>query len=270
MTETAETPQPTLSKARFGENVRIKDIDSGREGTVIRTEFNEAGDQFVIVHTDSGEDRSWRVGDHLQVVPRAGTVAWLGELFQPDNDAGPDEQYFAVVVSDNPDRDGDFVALRVQGLNTPSQKIHGYVYLSPGRTQVQQIEQLTEDEFRIFMIRAAISTASLHDDLRSERTRREYLEREVEHAQARLDSIVEAAHEYADDKNLCSEFDEFMERQGLPGRVREFTLRVTVELDLSVEARSSEEAENMAEDELDSGLLAGAYFSILEAEATEA
>lgn len=45
---------------------------------------------------------------------------------------------------------------------------------------------------------------------------------------ARMDTLVSDAHEWADNNSLCSEFDNFMEQHGLPGRERDFCLRVDV------------------------------------------
>ena len=49
-----------------------------------------------------------------------------------------------------------------------------------------------------------------------------------EASQARIDSIVEGLFEEAQERDWCSEFDDFMERMGLPARQREFELRVEV------------------------------------------
>lgn len=52
------------------------------------------------------------------------------------------------------------------------------------------------------------------------------------------DRLVEDAHAYADENNLCSEFDRFMEEHDLPTRVKEFNVTIT----LTVEARDDDDA----------------------------
>lgn len=63
---------------------------------------------------------------------------------------------------------------------------------------------------------------------------------------ARLDSLVEDAHEWADRHNLCSVFDDFMKSHGLPTRTREYEVQtaVTTEVLVShyVRARSEDAA----------------------------
>ena len=46
--------------------------------------------------------------------------------------------------------------------------------------------------------------------------------------QARMDTLVSDAHQWADDNDLCERFDEFMDEHGLPMRERDFELRVEV------------------------------------------
>lgn len=52
--------------------------------------------------------------------------------------------------------------------------------------------------------------------------------------QVRLESIVDAAHEFADENNLCSVFDSFMLSQGLRPRERDYDVVVDVSLRLRV------------------------------------
>ena len=63
-------------------------------------------------------------------------------------------------------------------------------------------------------------TALLRSIRNHEQTRREH--------QEKLDSLVRAAHQEADDRDWCDEFDDIIERHGLPRRVREFPLRLEV------------------------------------------
>lgn len=61
------------------------------------------------------------------------------------------------------------------------------------------------------------------------------------------DSAVRQAHEWADDNNLCSTFDDFMEEIGLPRREREYAVLVQVEASVTVNvtAASEEDAERL-------------------------
>lgn len=52
------------------------------------------------------------------------------------------------------------------------------------------------------------------------------------------------ANEWADDNDLCSRYDDFMERQGLEGRVREYRASITITFSEDVEGRSFDDATN--------------------------
>ena len=52
--------------------------------------------------------------------------------------------------------------------------------------------------------------------------------------QSFMDKLVEKAHEYADRAQLCGEFDDFMEEQGLPARTIEVEGDVTVTIEVQV------------------------------------
>ncbi|WP_308160192.1 hypothetical protein [Mycolicibacterium goodii] len=66
----------------------------------------------------------------------------------------------------------------------------------------------------------------------------------------RLERIVDAAHEYADENDLCERFDDFMEGQGLRPRMREWVCEVdaTVRVRVAVTARSAEAASSGVDD----------------------
>lgn len=74
--------------------------------------------------------------------------------------------------------------------------------------------------------------------------------------EARLEAIVDAAHEYADENSLCERFDEFMEEQGLRGRRAEYDVEVdvTVRVVVKVTACDADDARG----EVDTGMLADA------------
>jgi hypothetical protein len=63
------------------------------------------------------------------------------------------------------------------------------------------------------------------------------------------DNLVDSAHEWADDNDLCQKFDQFMESQGLPGREREFTVSVSVSLTVNVDLPVTARSEQAARDE---------------------
>ncbi|WP_128645086.1 hypothetical protein [Rhodococcus sp. BS-15] len=54
-----------------------------------------------------------------------------------------------------------------------------------------------------------------------------------------MDKLVADAHEWADDNDLCSRFDEFMEDHNLPTRLKDFDVEVSVRLSTSVTVRVS-------------------------------
>lgn len=68
----------------------------------------------------------------------------------------------------------------------------------------------------------------------------------LQQERSRLESIVDAAHEYADENDLCERFDSFMVEQGLRPRMRDYDVIVDVKLRVavSVSARSADAASN--------------------------
>lgn len=52
--------------------------------------------------------------------------------------------------------------------------------------------------------------------------------------QQRLERIVDAAHAYADDNDLCGRFDTFMLSQGLRAREREYVVDIDATVRVSV------------------------------------
>ena len=72
-----------------------------------------------------------------------------------------------------------------------------------------------------------------------------------------MEALVADAHQWADENELCSVFDEFMEEHGLPARLRDWTVKVEVPitLEFTVEGMSNaedarKEAERYVEQEL--------------------
>lgn len=86
--------------------------------------------------------------------------------------------------------------------------------------------------------------------------------------EARLERIVDAAHDYANDNDLCERFDRFMISQGLRPRSHEYVCEVdvTVRVRIAVSAHSADAAGSEVSDamvqnavaELRGGLLADA------------
>ena len=68
----------------------------------------------------------------------------------------------------------------------------------------------------------------------------------------RLERIVDAAHEYADDNDLCQRFDRFMESQGLRPRSRDWVCVVdaTVRVRIPVRAPSADDAASGVDDDM--------------------
>lgn len=67
-------------------------------------------------------------------------------------------------------------------------------------------------------------------------------------------TLVEDAHQWADNNNLCGEFDHFMRDHDLPPRRREFkapaSVTLTVELPVPVTARYGEDASTLIDHDL--------------------
>lgn len=73
----------------------------------------------------------------------------------------------------------------------------------------------------------------------------------IEH-QARLERIVDAAHEYASDNDLCERFDRFMFSQGLRPRSREWVCEVdaTIRVRIAVSSHSADAAGGEVTDQM--------------------
>jgi hypothetical protein len=65
------------------------------------------------------------------------------------------------------------------------------------------------------------------------------------------DEATEQAHQYADNNNLCGEFDKFMVSIGLRPRLRTYSVTVAVNMSVlvNVEAQSADDAQNQVTDE---------------------
>lgn len=98
----------------------------------------------------------------------------------------------------------------------------------------------------------ASAVAGLFWSAQQARAERDTARAAVRAAEERLERIVDAAHEYADDNDLCERFDHFMLSQGLRPRSREWVCEVdaTVRVRVPVSAYSAEAAASEVDDEM--------------------
>lgn len=163
----------------------------------------------------------------------------------------PDEKAFewAVVVLPQPGEtvtvastDGQVCGLWVglRGVSPDASRIHAdllvdgqvrRVSVATGEVDARQtVSQLASDG------EEAAATALFQEMTAHQETR--------ETQQAQLDQLVDDAHTYADDNELCRRFDEFMVSHGLRPRTRDYELRVevTATVYLTREAANAEDA----------------------------
>jgi hypothetical protein len=89
------------------------------------------------------------------------------------------------------------------------------VRFAPGQVESRRVVIGHANDGARAAMTALLAEAQAHQTTRAEHTRR-------------IDRLVEAAHEEANDRDWCSSFDDFMESQGLPRRERDYDLRVEV------------------------------------------
>ncbi|GAT07669.1 hypothetical protein H7I77_10030 [Mycolicibacterium novocastrense] len=75
---------------------------------------------------------------------------------------------------------------------------------------------------------------------------------------ARLEAIVDAAHHYANDNDLCSRFDDFMIEQGLRPRSRDYSVLVDVRLRVRISS-SGHDADSASENVTTSEVVEAIY-----------
>lgn len=68
----------------------------------------------------------------------------------------------------------------------------------------------------------------------------------------RLESITDAAHEYADDNDLCSVFDDFMSSQGLRTRDKDFEIEIDATVTVRVSITRTDRDGDAASNQIDS------------------
>lgn len=78
---------------------------------------------------------------------------------------------------------------------------------------------------------------------------------------AELERIVDALHEEGNDRGWCSEYDDILERVGLPRRARNYDVNVTVTLSLTLtrEARGADAAAEDLDDAIGEAIRYGQY-----------
>ncbi|OKH61107.1 hypothetical protein EB73_31140 [Mycobacterium sp. SWH-M3] len=88
------------------------------------------------------------------------------------------------------------------------------------------------------------------------RTERDAARSALQRHEDRLERIVDASHEFADEHSLCGDFDDFMIGEGLRPRLRNWICEVdaTVRVRIVVAARNAD----VASSELDDGMVVGA------------
>lgn len=126
--------------------------------------------------------------------------------------------------------------------------LEGTPYLHP--YDVAQIRRYftTRPDYRLDLTVIAALLRSF-DEAQDARRAWQTAETRIAITQGRIDRIVERAHEEAESRGWCSEFDDVMEDLGLPRRRREYRVRtfVTFEVEVDIdgiEAASEDDAIN--------------------------
>lgn len=92
--------------------------------------------------------------------------------------------------------------------------------------------------------------ASSYWEIQEARAERDTARSALQAHEVRLERIVDASHEFADEHSLCSDFDEFMIREGLRPRMSDWDCEVdaTVRVRVTVRARNADDAESEVDD----------------------
>lgn len=167
-----------------------------------------------------------RTGDTVRLVTDAG--GWNGSI----GDLGTVEN-----VEDGTPRDGALVTVRFTTGQYAGQTTQRFA------RRFERVEETPEEASQEpAEASVTLSESELEDKLRQAReeaTRTERYRLQQEH-QRWIDSLVEDAHQYANDNNLCGEFDRFMADHDLP--TRECDYRVTFSVSVTV-ARDSDRSD---------------------------
>ncbi|WAM19196.1 hypothetical protein [Rhodococcus sp. JS3073] len=162
----------------------------------------------------------------------------------------------------------DVAALSVNGVAEDKRLVSvALVPLSPdasvwqGRVRPDQVVVASlQRPVPVWWERLATSLAEAMRDRREVAWLREHLQANQKAHADWVEHIAKDAGTWADENNLCSEFDRFMEEHGLPPRSREFRVEalVTITTKVSVPVPVSARSEEVAEDEVDGEVLARA------------
>ncbi|RYD13981.1 MAG: hypothetical protein EOP90_15635 [Lysobacteraceae bacterium] len=160
----------------------------------------------------------------------------------------------------------DVAALSVNGVAEDKRLVSvALVPLSPdapvwqGRVHPDQLVVASmQRPVPVWWERIATSLREAMRDRREAAWLREHLQANQKAHADWVDSIAKDAGTWADENNLCSEFDRFMEEHGLPPRSREFTVEALVTITTKVSVSVSARSEEVAEDEVDGEMLARA------------
>ncbi|PBC35383.1 hypothetical protein CJ179_48185 [Rhodococcus sp. ACS1] len=160
----------------------------------------------------------------------------------------------------------DVAALSVNGVAEDKRLVSvALVPLSPdapvwqGRVRPDQVVVASlQRPVPVWWERIATSLAEAMRDRREVAWLREHLQANQKAHADWVEHVARDAGNWADENNLCGEFDRFMEEHGLPPRSREFTVEcevaITAKVTVTVSARSGE----IAEDEVDREMVARA------------
>lgn len=160
----------------------------------------------------------------------------------------------------------DVAALSVNGVAEDKRVVSvALVPLSPdapvwqGRVRPDQVVVASlQRPVPVWWERIATSLAEAMRDRREVAWLREHLQANQKAHADWVEHIAKDAGTWADENNLCSEFDRFMEEHGLPPRSREFTVEALVTITTKVSVPVSARSEEVAEDEVDGEVLARA------------
>jgi hypothetical protein len=161
----------------------------------------------------------------------------------------------------------DVAALSVNGVAEDKRLVSvALVPLSPdatvwqGRVRPDQVVVVAslQRPVPVWWERVATSLAEAMRDRREAALLREHLQANQQAHADWVEHIAKDAGTWADENNLCSEFDRFMEEHGLPPRSREFTVEALVTITTKVTVLVSARSEEVAEGEVGGEMLARA------------
>lgn len=201
-------------------------IESGQIGTIVSVE-EEGG--YKVRHSSTDREVHHYAADVVRALPEPGERVALyraGQQLVAGVWLGDQDGEVAVLTGD-----GNVIEWILAASDLPDMAVSPYRSVERADGTSQPIDALATETYRL--------ARSLHEA----HTKCNRIQREQ---RAWIDQLVESAHEYADDADLCGTFDNFMERQGLPVREKSHDVDVTVSVELTiydVMARDAEDAE---------------------------